>query len=453
MTNKSHKLREVLLAYFKELKAQNIKYAVIGNYEDLPDYTENDVDVYVSNHALAKKILYTIAAGNGIQLYLANNTAVGSNNYFYFYGGDAIEIIKIDLMIETAWISLIPIINAEVIEENIIEYKNFHVVSKELESCMHLIYPLVTFNIIKDKYKNKLSVMAKNDLFAHYLDCIVGSRLANMLITMLSDKKWDDIEKSSRKVKKKILSKFILKMITLNGEKRFFLFSKTVIERLFNQNGLLIAFAGVDGAGKTTIINQLAFDSERYFIKGKTKKFYWRPFLLPRLALLFKKQDSNNEEYDILGKRIYQNSLKNSFISFVKYLYYVLDYIFGRILYLSNIKTGGLVIFDRYHFDNIVYPERFGFSVNHSFMRFVDKWCIPRPDILFYLSADSNELYERKKEISVEVINSQKKRYKAEISSNGNIIEIDTGKSFRDTNKTIILRCLETMAKRYKDDR
>ena len=187
-------------------------------------------------------------------------------------------------------------------------------------------------------------------------------------------------------------------------------------------------------------------------MKGKTKAFYWRPFLLPRLAVLFKKRDKENEAYEISGKRVYKKSYKNTLLSYIKYFYYVLDFILGRVLYLRSIKTGGLVVFDRYHLDNIIYPERFGFSISPEVMRFIDKWCVPQPDILFYLTADAKTLYERKKEIAVNVINAQKELYQTEMNYNKRILGVNTNGNVEDTYNEIIFLCLQNMAKRYKNN-
>ena len=210
---KSKKLKELLNRYFSSLESNEIVYAVIGNYENLPDATNNDVDFFVSNYGLAEQILYRIADDIGISVYLVNKTANGSNNYFYYYVGNGIEIIKIDLMIETSWMSMIPIIRKETIENNIIAYKNFYVVNKELESCMHLLYPLVTFNFVKDKYKDKLQAMSTNSLFVSNLNDTLGTKLAGEIVELLSKKRWCDVEKKSAKVKNKLLRSFHLPVL------------------------------------------------------------------------------------------------------------------------------------------------------------------------------------------------------------------------------------------------
>jgi thymidylate kinase len=363
-----------------------------------------------------------------------------------------INLVKIDLMTETAYMSFIPIVKKHTIEKNMVKYNNFYVVSNELEGCMHLLYPLVTFGIVKDKYKEKLVKLAENKLFVSNLSSVIGKDLTLVVCNLLSHRKWTEVEKLSFKIRNKIIFGFFIDIVTTNRFNKVFKFIYSCFYRLFSNNGLVVSFTGLDGVGKTTTKDKLIEDSEKYFIKAKTREFYWRPFLLPRPGYFVNNSVEPSEEYEKSGRRVYNESIKNTFLSYVKYFYYVLDFFLGRVKYLKSAKTGGLVIFDRYHFDNIIYPERFGFRVDKPLMCLIDKYIIPQPDILFYLTANTDELYDRKKEISINEIITQKKLYKEAMNGKHNVVEINTSNSFEVSYNQILLICLETLSNRYNDN-
>lgn len=443
-------LKKVLVPFFKELNANKIDFAVIGNYHDLPDYTSNDVDLWVSSVAKAERVLYEITKQNNYSLYLRNGTANGSNNYFY-NSEKGISLVKIDLMKETAWHSIIPIVEPKIIKKNIIEYKDFPVVNESLETVMHLIYPLLTFGIVKDKYKAKFVKYTTDEAFVSVLNSIVGGEKSKTLIEYINQNDWKGIVELRGRIKSYLIKKSLIKLFSIKRLVILFLHLLNIIKRLISTNGAFISFTGLDGAGKTTIKEEILKDSDRFFLKGKSVQYYWRPFFFPRVAALAGKKQLKNEEYDDSGRRVVSVSLKSQMFSLVKFLYYSLDFFLGKIKFLRQLKTGGLILFDRYYFDNVIYPERFGFNVSKYFMRVVDRLLIPQPDIIFYFTAETVRLHLRKEELSIEEITAQKELYADEIKRKKNVVVIDnTDSSIEDTKSEVLLHVLSKMSTRYK---
>ncbi|CAA6819144.1 MAG: Unknown protein [uncultured Sulfurovum sp.] len=444
-------LSHLLLGYFQLLERHSIAYCVIGNYEKLPEYTSNDVDFWVSDKEKAEKLLLSLAKELTIKLYMQNKTANGTNNYFYYKHEEGnCQIIKIDLMTETAYKSLVPLVSSTLIQNNRKKYKNFYVVNEEIEAIMHLFYPLVTFGIVKNKYREKLQKIIKNQTFKTEVIGLMGTAYGDELIDYIRVGEWEKIEKDFKKIR----GKFIVRMLKNLNVKRlgiFMIFLKTIFTRIKNKNGLSISFTGIDGAGKTSIKKYFVENSSLFFTSGRVKEFYWRPFLLPRVSKMIGSQ-GQKEILDTSGRRVIEKSIKNSVKNYIKYFYYILDFVFGKLKYFVVTHTGGLVVFDRYHFDNIIYPERFGFKVNKVFMRFVDKWIIPQPDLLFYLTANTETLYERKYEIDIDEINKQKEIYKDEIEKRGKIITVQTDGDFKTSVSDILEQCLFYMSQRIKDN-
>ncbi len=448
MTSNSGRLKAVLVRYFSALGENDIEYCVIGNYADLPDYTSNDVDMWVDDIPKAEELLLESAKDVGLQLYIRNQTANGSNNYFYAYEQGAVEIVKIDLMRELAYRSIFPIVDSEQIRRNRSRYKDFFVANEVIEGAMHLLYPLATFGEVKEKYREKLRHLASNREFGEVVGQILGEKLASRIIPELQTGMWSSIEQQSGHVRNKLirraLSTLDLERLKIIGE-----FGISLVRRAFKKNGIVIGFTGIDGAGKSSIKTELMRTSDRYFTKNRKLEHYWRPFLLPRISK-FTGGKGQNEVYDGSGKRLLERGRFHAPKNAAKYMYYVADFVLGQISYFKVCHTGGIVIFDRYHFDNIIYPERFGFNVNKRLMRLIDRVLVPQPDVLFYFTANTETLFERKREIDIDEINQQKGLYESEIKRRTDVVVVQTDGTFDDSIQEVLLNCFAVMNRRYQ---
>lgn len=440
------KLYKVFNNLIHEFDIKNISYAVIGNYNMLPYHTDNDIDIWVNDYKRAFLILTSVTNDHNLKLYMHNETANGSNNYFFYEENGNLEIIKIDLMTETAWKSLFPIVNSEIIARNRKKFKDFYIVNEDLEGCMHLLYPLITYGIIKEKYKDKLNLLSNSKTFKILLNSLLGKTLSSKLIYFLNNKDFKKVKSLRGKCRRRIIFNF-LGRFDLKGIIKLLRFIYSIIFRMYHKNGLIIAFTGIDGAGKTTIMKNLLNRSNYFFSNKKSKQFYWRPFLLPRISSIFG-GNGQRELYDNSGKRVVSDSILSNMFSFIKYIYYSIDFIIGKLKYILSTHTGGLVMFDRYHLDNVIYPERFGFRVNKKIMRFFDKFIIPKPDLIFFFNARAEVLHDRKFELNISEIKKQQFDYVNEINLRSNIITINTEKTPVSSINQVLSFCLNFMYER-----
>jgi thymidylate kinase len=447
MHDMKNPLKLLLELYFLELEKNKIQYCVIGNYEELPEYTENDVDFWVDDIQSSEKILFLLAKEVGLKLYMVNKTAIGSNNYFYCVINDVLTIVKIDLMTETAYKSIFTIVTSKQIRDSRDKFKNFYVANFEIEGVMHLLYPLVHQGKCKEKYKAKLEKLIQNDLFCKKLEGSIGKQLAAEIKGYIKVGNWDKVDGLSTKVKREVIKR-TFGSFSLGKLLKYVKYTHSLLSKLFTKNGVVIGFTGIDGAGKTSIKEYLFDNSDKYFTKNRKAQFYWRPFWLPRVATLLGSR-GQKEVYDDAGKRKVKKDQTFFIKSYIKYFLYIVDFVIGQVKYFKVIHTGGFVVFDRYHFDNIIYPERFGFTVNKKIMRFIDKYFIPQPDVLFYFSANTETLYERKHEIDIDEINNQKMLYAEEMAYNKSVVLISTDGTFDSSVNDVLERCLECMSTRY----
>ena len=181
---------------------------------------------------------------------------------------------------------------------------------------------------------------------------------------------------------------------------------KYAIDSLWNavsQKGMIISFSGVDGAGKSTIIEHTKHEIEKK-LRKEVIVIRHRPSLLPILSVWTK--GKKRAEFDVVNSLPRQGQNRNVWSSMFRFLYYYSDYLFGQFyIYMRYVSIGKIVLYDRYYFDfindslrsNIVLPK----WILKSAYRF-----LLQPDLNFFLYADSKTILSRKKELDESSIKS-----------------------------------------------
>ncbi|MFT4600285.1 MAG: thymidylate kinase [Arenicella sp.] len=169
-------------------------------------------------------------------------------------------------------------------------------------------------------------------------------------------------------------------------------------KNLIVPQGSIITFSGVDGAGKTTVINEV-IESLKNKYRKEVVYLRHRPGLLPILSAV--KHGSRAEAEKISSQNLpRQGKNKNKISSILRFSYYYADYILGQIMvrvkYLSRDK---IVIYDRYYFDFINDSKRSNICLKRSFIKRMYTF-ISKPDFNFYLYNDPKVILQRKKELS-----------------------------------------------------
>lgn len=180
------------------------------------------------------------------------------------------------------------------------------------------------------------------------------------------------------------------------------------IKRVFNNNGLVISFSGVDGAGKSTLINEVKQQAiEKY--RKPVKVIRHRPSILPILSSYkYGKEKAEQRAASTLPR---QGGNASKIGSLLRFTYYYMDYLFGQIyIYFKYIKRGYIVLYDRYYFDFINDSKRTNIVINKSLVKFLYRF-IAKPDLNFFIYASPEVILKRKQELSSEDIVSLTKSY------------------------------------------
>lgn len=172
--------------------------------------------------------------------------------------------------------------------------------------------------------------------------------------------------------------------------------------------GMIITFSGVDGAGKTTVISNFKKLIEEKYRKDVVLVRH-RPGLLPILSAVKHGKEKAEEEAGTKLPR--QGKNKNIISSLLRFGYYFTDYLFGQFyIYFKYVLRGKVVLYDRYYFDFINDAKRSNIVLNRKFVKslYALVW---KPDLNFFLYADSDVILKRKQELEAEDIDLLTSRY------------------------------------------
>ncbi|RMZ59602.1 hypothetical protein D1632_08200 [Chryseobacterium nematophagum] len=193
----------------------------------------------------------------------------------------------------------------------------------------------------------------------------------------------------------------ILKQKKQNRGLSFFRNTLLYIRDSFYEKGFTVTFSGVDGAGKSTVINEVSELIEKRY-RRPVKVLRHRPSLLPILSVWTKgKQQAHEDAVNSLPR---QGKNKNYLSSFLRFSYYYTDYMIGQfIIYFKYILRGKIVLYDRYYFDFIADSRRSNIQIP-SYVAETGYHLLLKPKFNFFLYADPERILSRKRELSYDSI-------------------------------------------------
>ena len=177
----------------------------------------------------------------------------------------------------------------------------------------------------------------------------------------------------------------------------------------------LIVFLGVDGSGKSTLID--------YFYK-KNKSNYKKIHFVPDF---FRKKKNKG----VLNP--HKEKKRNKLFSLLKLFYWTFNIKFSEILQTFSKKN---YIYDRNLSDVLIDPIRYRFSLSKKTLSFFLSMT-KKPDLYVYVAGNIKKIHYRKKETSLTNLFKLDKKYKSFLKNKKNKIFIN-GLMTKEQNYTII---------------
>jgi thymidylate kinase len=194
------------------------------------------------------------------------------------------------------------------------------------------------------------------------------------------------------------------------GLKRARRLSRYVADVARRERGLVVTFSGVDGAGKSTVLEAARQELQGTY-RQTVRVLRHRPSLLPILsALVLGKAEAERRSTARLPRTGTNGS---SVSSALRFAYYFADYLVGQfVIFWKYTMRGEVVLYDRYYFDFIVDPRRTNVRLNRRLTEFLYAFLL-EPDLNFFLYASPEVIVRRKRELPRDVVEELTQEYNA----------------------------------------
>ncbi len=381
-------------------KLKGFDYSILKHLETAPFQVDksSDIDMLMDREQMAEVISFVRSHPFTAKVKEVQKSQM-TFLYLYFYDQGFLEI---DLIHAFHRKSLRFLSAAEVLEGSIVSAEGVRL--PHLQHQWEYIYLFYVLNraLVSEKYVQGLLSMPLEQV-----EKIVAYTSQKYGVNFRSS---DEMLYPSKEQRTRIV-----KTIKANGNNRLsqrwgrsIAYIQDSWKSLLWEKGIIITFSGVDGAGKSTIIENFKETlANKYRLKIKVLRH--RPSVLPILsAVVHGKEKAEQRQAALLP---HEGNNKGRLSSLLRFFYYYIDYLLGQFyIKLKYTLRGYTVIYDRYYFDFIVDSKRSNIHLGGAWLRRLYRWVLS-PDINFFLYADAATIYKRKQELEPEVIQSLTQKY------------------------------------------
>lgn len=392
-----------LSTLFESLTMHKIRYAVMRNHESLPFSSGgSDLDIIVaSSHAeqVGLIVFKVIRSAGGVPIGVAESVG-----FFKIYAfGKTLGVTE-------QWWGLCLDFNAGLyfrglllLDEQVAWPLRYHhgipVLKDGFAAVLGVLKEVLNNEIFPDRYIKAAKIAAQSSwLEIELLLAPMGAKAITKLRTMLlSDPPAEKLRSECRLLRQEFMS-HVFRQHVIKGCWARGTYEWHKVRRYLKPSGVVITILGVDGAGKSTVINAIlpALNAATH---NAVVVQHLRPTLLPPLARL------KGKKHLPVGPVLepHGSSPSGTLGSLFRMVYLTLDYLLGYWFWTRPkiAKQPTVVIFDRYAYDMALDPRRFRIGLSSC----VAGWfasLAPKPDLIICLHGDPEVIAARKGELPVE---------------------------------------------------
>ncbi|MBN8439061.1 MAG: hypothetical protein J0L95_13605 [Candidatus Accumulibacter sp.] len=424
---------------FDEFSSQGVRYAVMRNHDLLPfSAGGSDLDIIVAaeDGELTKAlVLRSIQLAAGAPIGIAESIgffkvyALGSaENYSYPWWGLRVDV-NVGLFYKGHQLI------AEGVHLPIRMNRNIAVLSDELSGVLGVLKEVINNGTYPVRYSKFAKIAALTEWT--YIEMVLapmGKRALTLLKTMMLTATCNDkLHRECREVRAAIFSQLFSRRAILSSLERL-QFEWSKIHRYLRPSGVWVAILGVDGSGKSSVINAIlpALNAATH---NSVVLRHLRPALLPPIARL--KGRKSLQVGPVLEP--HGSTPSGKLGSIFRLAYLTLDYLAGYWLWtrVKIAKEPTVVIFDRYAYDMAIDPRRFRIGLPS----WIAGWFVslaPRPDLIICLQGNPEVIAARKRELSVEETRRQVDALRVFANSEPRAVLISTDTSIEETRDRVL---------------
>ena len=264
---------------------------------------------------------------------------------------------------------------------------------------------------------------------------LLGPRWGARVSGRIADGDWAALEADAPRAARHARLRLLLRD-PLNPLRYWLPEARRLWRRLRFPTGLLVAVVGPDGAGKSTLVRELARLLAPAF--RRVDRFHLFPGILRRRRVT-----------GLAVTEPHGLPARGPMGSLLKAAYYLLQYTLGFLLRVRPLLVrSSLVLFDRYCDDLRVDPLRHRYGGPPGLLRLVASLA-PRPDLLLILDVPEDRLAARKRELPAEELSRQRAAYRA-LARRAPAVVLDGGSCPREVARRAADAVLARMRERYQ---
>jgi thymidylate kinase len=422
--------------FFTKLNTVGIPYAITGRTGNYPDNIHSDIDIIIPKDGF--KAFWGFMRNlekdsiDWVQTFSHEATA----HYYVITLSENNKhlIIKPDVCADYIRNGSLFLKADYLLENRVLDDRGFYVLAPEKEFVYYLLKKIDKGSLDDDQYAHLKHQWQLNPIGCMTAVIPFFTVKNQQLVQQIFDNNSNIFELQK---KMEVLKKDLHQNLNFNVS-HFFERVLNRMVRIIKPTGLVIAFMGPDGSGKTTIINGVKKDLAEVFRQHK------QYHLFPKGGI------ETPPTINPHGQKP-----RGYFGSLAKLFYFLGLYSIGYWFKVYPLKIKStLVIFDRYYHDILVDPKRYRNGTSKTWTKLIG-YIIPKPDVWILLDVPGDVIQKRKAEVTPVESKRQVIAYQELFKTLKNGVVINGNQSpdkvIFDTEQTIINYLKIRTAKRYKN--
>jgi thymidylate kinase len=441
--SEQQEISQLVTAVFRAWRAAGIDFLVLRNYDQLPDFTSNDIDVLVRPEDLerAESTLRSAAGQSGFQLH---NRARFATLALYLASRNSNAQTHFDLFTALKWRGF-DFLQCDGFLGRRVDRGLFAIPHPADEAATNLLASMIFSGRVKEKYKASITAgfRAHPAAVTELLAKSYGQAQARFLAEAGAAGRWGEIETRTRALRRTLVCRQMTRQPWATAKSQL-ADAARLTGRWLRPPGLIVVLCGADGCGKSTAANNLVDGLASTFSLPKGRHFHWKPPLLSTRT-----RAARGPATDPHGR-----PPRNPVVSLAYFAVHCVEFCLGSHVSLRPITfRGGLVLIDRYYHDFFVDQRRYRMRVPQWVVR-GGRRLVKAPDLVLLFDAPPQVLQRRKQEVPFAETERQCKAYLNMVRAlpQGRVINADQPpeKVTADSIRVILDFMAERTARRWR---
>ena len=266
---------EVVETFYNRLEKEKIDYCILRNVEEVINGDAHDIDMAVDSERLidSENMLFAIASDLGWKVHIRIGSCKDNINikcyHMFKISENKIHIVHFDFFPTFSWNGYVLLDNKTLLD-NTDKKTIYHTAAPEVEAVTKLFVRLLHNGYIKSKYKKDIVTVfcAKSEKVNTILKCFLDDNAVQYVSNAVYNEQWKELEKNRG---------YLVKTIKRNSKSAIIKQKIYLVKKAMGKAGIMVAFEGTDGSGKSTIIDSLPDVLGNSFPEGMMDYFHWRP--------------------------------------------------------------------------------------------------------------------------------------------------------------------------------